>query len=49
MLDINFEKDSNKKHVFYIRYMDDMVILANSKKKAFKVAVALVEHSSEDL
>jgi len=49
MLDINFEQDSKEKHAFYIRYMDDMVILANSKKKAFEVAVALVKHASEDL
>lgn len=49
MLDINFEHDYKEKHAFYIRYMDDMVILANSKNKAFEVAMALVKHALEDL
>lgn len=49
LLDINFFEDKKETHAHYIRYMDDMVILTNNKKKAFEVATELVKHATNSL
>lgn len=49
LLEIDFMEDKKEPHAFYIRYMDDMVIIASTKEKAFEVALKLVKHATEDL
>ncbi len=49
LLDIDYMEDKKEVHGHYVRYMDDMVILADNKIKAFEVATSLVKHAKEDL
>lgn len=48
-LGIDFHEDKKEIHAFYIRYMDDLVIVANSKEDAFEVAMTLVKYARKDL
>jgi retron-type reverse transcriptase len=48
-LNISFAEDKKEKHGHYIRYMDDMIILADTKDQAIDTATALVSHASHDL
>lgn len=48
-LEISFTEDKKEKHGHYIRYMDDMVILADTKERAIHTAAALVHHAKNDL
>jgi hypothetical protein len=50
LLDINFEDDSilGEKN-FYIRYMDDMIIIAETKEQAFYCANKLIRFAKEKL
>jgi hypothetical protein len=49
LLNINFTEDKFEKDSMYIRYMDDMVIIARSKTKALSVATQLVNFAKEEL
>lgn len=48
LLDLNYYQDGNKDN-FYLRYMDDMVIISPSKTQAFKCANALISYSKNFL
>ncbi len=48
-LDIDYFSNKIKKESFYIRYMDDIVILSNNKEHAFDVANSLIEFISSEL
>ena len=49
LLDIDFFEDKFENHACYIRYMDDMVIIATTKEKALDTATQLVTHARENL
>ena len=49
LLNIDFYTDEITNDNFYIRYMDDSVILAKNKKEAFFVANKLVEYAKDEL
>jgi len=49
LLDIDFFEDKFDKNGSYIRYMDDIVILASDKSKALRVATQLVEMGKKKL
>ncbi len=49
LLNIDFHNDEVSNDNFYIRYMDDSVILAKTKKEAFSVANKLVEYAKDEL
>lgn len=54
LLEINYYEDdlketNDKNDAYYIRYMDDMVILAKDKEKALKTATKLVKIAKESL
>lgn len=49
LLDIKFSEDDANEKNFYIRYMDDMVILAQSKELAFYCANNLIKYIEEQL
>lgn len=49
LLKIGFYEDNKETHAHYIRYMDDMVLLTESKEQAFIVAKQLVKYAKEDL
>jgi len=48
-LGIDYFSNSLQKESFYIRYMDDIVILSNDKQQAFKVANDLIDYVSSKL
>lgn len=48
-LQICFNEDKFEDHAGYLRYMDDIVILSNSKEKSIKVANILVEYAQREL
>lgn len=49
LLDINFYNDDLVEDNFYIRYMDDSVIITKDKKKTFDVANKLIEFAKKEL
>ncbi|MFP5387194.1 MAG: reverse transcriptase/maturase family protein [Bacteriovoracia bacterium] len=49
LLGIDYMEDKKEVHAHYIRYMDDMVILADKKAKAFEVAKILVKYATTEL
>lgn len=49
LLEIDFFEDKYERDASYIRYMDDMVILANDKKRALRVASELVSIANREL
>lgn len=49
LLNIDFLEDKKETHAHYIRYMDDMVIVAKDKNKAFEVAGQLVKYARSNL
>jgi RNA-directed DNA polymerase len=49
LLNLNFYEENHPKENFYIRYMDDSVILTRSKEKSFMVANALIKFATEKL
>lgn len=48
-LEINFHQDLKEDHAFYIRYMDDIVIIARDKTKAIQTAKCLVDFAKSEL
>lgn len=48
-LKIQFHEDHKEVHGCYLRYMDDMVILSDSKERAFDTATSLVRYAREEL
>jgi len=48
-LGLDFYSDGQESEAFYIRYMDDMVIMARNKEKAFEVSRAMVAHAEGKL
>lgn len=46
-LGLDFYQEKKEEHAFYIRYMDDMVILHREKKKAIDFATKLVSCARE--
>lgn len=48
-MDIYFYEDHKEPHAHYIRYMDDMVLLATDKDHALKVAEQLIKHAKDIL
>ena len=49
LLGIDFYEDHKEAHAHYIRYMDDMVLLATDKDHALKVAEQLIKHAKDIL
>jgi hypothetical protein len=49
LLGIDFFEDRYEEEAGYIRYMDDMIILASSKSEALKIATTLVELGRSEL
>ncbi len=49
LLNIDFYEDKFERHAMYIRYMDDMVIIANTKERAIKTATELVHFAKKEL
>jgi len=49
LLEIDFAQDHFEEKAMYIRYMDDMVIIATSKNKALSVATQLVKLAKKEL
>ena len=47
-LNLNFYEDEKEDHAFYMRYMDDMIIMHKEKKVALEVATKLVTHAKEN-
>ena len=48
-LQLNFDEDKLETHAGYLRYMDDIVILSDSKEKSIQVANRLVEYAEDEL
>jgi len=48
-LGLDFFNDEQESESFYIRYMDDMVVIAREKAKAFEVANAMVKYAEGEL
>jgi hypothetical protein len=49
LLEIEFYNDELEQKNFYIRYMDDMVVIAQSKEEAFNCANKLIHYAQENL
>ncbi|MBP7845754.1 MAG: group II intron reverse transcriptase domain-containing protein, partial [Proteobacteria bacterium] len=49
LLNIGFFEDHKEAHAHYIRYMDDMVVLATDKEHALSTAKRLVKHAQDFL
>lgn len=49
LLDLDFYTDHQESEAFYIRYMDDIVLLCRDKKMAFSIARTIMSHAHQKL